>query len=318
MSLFTSDSRRRRVGTLAIAVMALSAVAGLELFTRTALIPASKDLSRLAQYPARARALCATTGRRVAFVGNSLTDAGVDPTLFGRLMGDDVTADKFVVDGSSINTWIWVIERQFWKQAITPDLIIVNFNRNNLEDGRGLELGRLALFFTDHRDWLDLFRYDITSLEERTDFLIANVWATYAVRDRIKERTLQLIPGYRRYRQAQNRANFRAEQLQRRSDPDPRALETLKRLLAKAQTQRTRLLFTPFPSARGPGPPLPYEVAAQTRRVITDAGMLYVDARRLVELERRHYQEDGIHLASEGQALYTRHLAEAVRATWRP
>jgi hypothetical protein len=305
-------SFERCVSSLTVLAVLLATMAGLEVATRTALIPASMDLSRFTQYPAQARALGAASGRRVAFVGNSITDLGVDPALFGRILGD-VTAGLFVADASGINTWAWIIEREFWKQSVSPDLVILNFAGSSLDDGQQLELGRLGLFFTDHRDWSELFRHDVTSLEGRCEFLLSTVWATYAVRARIKERALGLLPGYKRYLAVQNQVNFYAEE----SPVKSATHETLRRLLTKAQAHRTLLLVVAFPM-KGTKPARPsYSIPDEIPRLVAAAGMLYLDLRYVNELGSQHYK-DRVHLNPEGREIYTRILAEALSEIWDP
>jgi hypothetical protein len=277
----------------------------LEIVTRIVLVPASIDLSRLVHYPSQAQRLCDRPGACVAFVGNSATERGVDPELFRRLLG--VKAGLFVADASHINTWIWMINRQFWKQDVSPGLIVINFFGDSLGDEQPLAIGRLAFFLTDHRDWGELFREDITSLEQRTDFLLSTVSATYALRERIKERTLTLLPGYKAYAAMQNRVNFQVIERPQK----PATHETLQRLLAKARARGTRLVFVAFPTL-GRSAAASYDVADGARRLIADAGMIFLDMRGLRRLEPRHYA-DNVHLTEEGRALYTRHLAESLR-----
>ena len=88
MSSSTSSSERRPPAGLAVLAMVILVMLALEVVTRTALIPASRDLNRFTHYPEQARVLGAVTGRRVAFVGDSFTGDGIDPALFGRIVTD--------------------------------------------------------------------------------------------------------------------------------------------------------------------------------------------------------------------------------------
>jgi hypothetical protein len=307
MSSSIFNSRKR----VAIALCVLVVFGALEFVTRTRLFKASKDLRRFTSYPARARALHDAPSPRVAFVGNSLTDRGVDPKLFGELM--HVSADAFVADASHLTTWTWMIEKLFWKPSLAPDLIVLDFYENGLEDGKRIELGRLAQFFSDRDDWGQLFSRDVTTLGERLDFVLSSVWATFAVRDRIEERVLDLIPGYKNYLEQ----SFAATSKQKRVLPTrPRGLTTLRLFVARAQERRTRILFVAFPTVGSdPTAAEPYEVSPETLKIIADAGMLYVDMRRTPGLEPRHYSDD-IHLTPEGQAIFTRALAARLAGVW--
>jgi hypothetical protein len=305
LSSSTSSSDRRRPATFAGVALVVSILCVLEVVTRIALVPVSVDLSRLVRYPSQARSLCDRAEACVVFVGNSATERGVDPELFGRLLG--VKAGLFVADASHINTWIWMINRQFWKQGVSPALVVINFFGDSLGDGQPLSIGRLAFFLTDSRDWAEVFREDITSLEQRADFLLSTLSGAYALRERIKERTLTLVPGYKPYIARQNQVNFQVLERSRK----PEAHTTLQRLLGKARARGTRLVFIAFPT-RGRSAAAPYDVADETRRLIADSGMIFLDMRGLRRLEPRHYA-DNVHLTEEGRTVYTRHLAESLR-----
>jgi hypothetical protein len=296
------------LATIVLAFLTLEAV------TRTKLFHASKDLSRFEKYPARARALCAMPGEHVVFVGNSLTGEGVDAEQFGTELG--VNAGLFVADASHINTWYWLIRHEFYRQGIAPDVMILNFYANSLDDGRRLELGRLAQFFTDRGDWPELFAQDITSLEPRAEFILSSFWATYAVRDRIKERALDLIPDFQDFAGDMNTINFAHEAQRVPSGPKrPATHLALERTMADAKAHDVRLLFVAFPTQPPAGQTSPYEIASDLRQEIQNAGELLLDLREVPQLEKRHYRDE-IHLNAEGRTIYTRFLAEQIKATF--
>src|SRR5687767_8020928 len=129
-----------------VALMLLSLFIVLELITRSVLFPMSLDFRRFAAYPERADALQSQAGLRVAFVGNSATEAGVDvDVLKATLSTSNVSVpsvELFLADGSAINTWRSMMNHYFWKRGNAPDLVIVTFFGPNLDDGRQFEVGR--------------------------------------------------------------------------------------------------------------------------------------------------------------------------------
>src|SRR5262245_94666 len=98
----------------------------LEIFTRVSLHGRSKDFRRFGGYPAAAAALVGTPGaQRIAFIGNSATDRGVDPRVVeaafaGR--GRPTVAGLFVADQSRVDTWRYIFERYFARPERNPDL----------------------------------------------------------------------------------------------------------------------------------------------------------------------------------------------------
>jgi hypothetical protein len=303
MNSFTSSSKPWLVGAFVLLTLL-----GTEGVTRTRLFQASKDLSRFTTYDQRSRKLATSTGVRVAFVGNSWTDRGIDEKEFARILG--VSCDKFVADGSYVNTWYWIIECEFWKRNLKPDLIIMNFCETGLEDGKEIEIGRLAQFFTDRSDWTALFQRDIKGFEPRVEFVLSSFWATYAVRERIKERTLGLIPDYKIFTQKVHDVNVQHDKKPIQGSKGIVTLQTLERLCDRACEKETRLLFVAFPAlSNQPGPG--YAVPEEARELIAKKGQLFVDLRVVPGLEPRYY-DDAWHLNPEGQAIYTRYLAKSL------
>lgn len=309
MSSSTSSSRRR----LVVAATVIATLLGIEWVTRHELFRASKDLRRFSSYPERARRFGVLPGRKVVFIGNSLTERGIDPALFGTLTGDAV--EMFVADGSHINTWYWMVKKELWREGVKPDLLVLDFYETSLEDGKRLELGRLAQFFTEPGDWGELFASDVTTLDQRADFLLSSVWATFAVRERIKERVLGLIPGYQPWLEAANAVNFQHESRRAKSAAHAATRNALTRFIARAKEHGVPVLFVAFPSQGDGRSDLPYEVPEETLRIIAEGGMRFLDLRKLPALEKRHYADD-VHLTPEGQAIYTRQLASAIAARW--
>jgi len=302
----------------------LLALVVLEVATRLLLFPASKDYSRFARYPERARQLMARPAPRVALIGNSATERGVVLPLLEQELarrGAPASTEMFVADASHVNTWYWMAERELWKQGLSPDLVVINYY-TGLEDGSTLEVPRLARFFTERADWPEVFAHDLPDLDRRFDFVVSAGWATFAARDRIRERVLDLIPGYKDYIQDANAVNFAAESRSlaarggggaaRAAVPTTRDLE---RLLNRARAMHTRIAFVAFPVRPESGAP-PYEVRPAERQLIEGAGMVLVDLHRMPELRAEHY-EDEIHLTPVGRAIYTPRLAEQLASVLR-
>lgn len=283
----------------------------LELVTRRVLFRSSKDLSRFASYPGRATALMTGPGPHIVFVGNSITEHGIDPDEVARELGGK--ADAFTADSSHINTWYWMINAELWRQHLEPELVVVTFHGGSLSDGQRLEIGRLAQFFTTRADWGELFAEDLTTLDDRAEFLASSAWSTFAVADRIKQRVLGLIPRYQAYAQAENRSNFDGERAVE-GKPTHRSWSTLDRLLGRARQEHTRVLFVAFPTRpEDPNQAVPYEIAPEMRQRIAAAGMLFLDLRKVPELDPARHYDDDIHLNEAGRAVYTRRLVSELR-----
>lgn len=309
----------RRTMLWRVALVVLTFFVGAEVLTRTVLFRISKDISKFQTFTKRAETLAAQPGTSVAFVGNSLTERGIDATLFAETLtasgAGPVAADVFSADASKINVWHYLLTRYFWKPGHNPDVFVVSFYENNLADKNPLEVGRFAQFFVERDDWSEVFTHDLTSNSERFEFLLSSVWATYATRERIKERGLSLLIPH--YQELTVQAN---DVLRQQAAKSKTPLETtvshelLKRFIARANEHQSKILFVAFPTII-PGherPYQPYELDPEMLSVIRDGGMELADLRQVPELTPEMYADD-IHLNEKGRPVYSRYLATALR-----
>jgi hypothetical protein len=313
-STSSSDGARRR-RALALGGGLFGLLAAVEVVTRVFLFDASKDLRRFVRYPAEARALAGAPGLRVALVGNSTTDAGIDPRLLGDLLtarlGQPVRDAAFVADGAGIGLDTWMVDREFWKQGLAPDLFVVTYYGHDIEDGERMDVGRLAQFFVGRADWPAVFDFDLPRLEQRADLILSSAWATFAVRDRIKERVLDLIPGYQKTISEVNAANFHHDQLfDVEREVRPRTHEALRRFVGRARQAGASICFVAYPSL------MAYEISPEAREIVADAGYLFLDLRQ-IGLGPEHYA-DNIHVNAAGQQIFTHRLADALAEVWHP
>lgn len=308
MSLSTSSSSAGCFHWLALSLVA--AFVMLDVLTRVVLFRVSKDFVRFEAYEKHADALVRHPGLKVAFVGNSATEEAIDPALLENLLYENgavrSSVDLFLADGSEVTTWRAMVNRYFWKRSTPPDLIVITFFGNSLDDTENIELGRLAQFFTDVTDWPDLFRTDLRRSTQRIEFLIASAWATYAARDRIKQRILSLVvPDYRTFEPMLHDLNRRYEQASIKKEREEvvthRALESL---LAQAREQRVKVLLVAFPMRESQ-----YKVNPAILKIASSSGADFIDMRVLVELQPAHYRDD-IHLNAAGKPIYTKRFAE--------
>lgn len=316
MSSSTSNSdRRARVKTLLAVVLGLAALAGgLEMTTRWMLYPRSQDFVRFADYPQRAAELCNKPGLRIAFVGNSATQCGVKPEQLVRQLTDlnhqPAHAELFLADGSSLNTWHYMVKQSFWRPHQNPDWLVVNFFNENLQDGAALEIGRLAQFFTGPDDWDELCEFDLPDFSKRAEFVASRHSATFAARDRIKARLLfEIIPEYREFAGELNQKQFQQTKASTTKEARPATHRVLERFLDCAKRNRTNVIFVAFPTQREAS--TPYPLHADAERLIRASGAHLIDLRRTSELHKDHYLDE-IHLTDAGAQIYTRRLVQAV------
>lgn len=289
---------------------------GLELVTRFVLLPRSKDISRFSTYDARAEELVKAPGAgpRIALIGNSSTDRGIEVDLLEEALAAEgfpgAMVDKFVADSSHINEWYYLIRRYFLDRGLVPDLFVVTFYNASLEADRSFEVGRLARYFTKPKDWPEVFSHDVTSLPDRVSFLLSNASAAYAGSGRIQERTLKaIVPDYQDFATRLTEQSLRDARYKEQGEgSQARGHDAMTRLLAALRARDARVVFNAFPS-HPPEGITPYVVDPTTLKMIAEAGQGYQDLRPLSALTPNLYEDD-IHLLPEGRPVYCKALAK--------
>jgi hypothetical protein len=321
-SFISSSEPTARGRKLRIALMIAAVLVLIEWGTRASFMPGTSDLTRYRAFPERARALASLPGTTVAFIGNSVTDRiRLDDmsSEWRALTGKPLSAAKFVAYYSNLATWYWMSNQYFLKPGLEPDLIVVTyFEGNALADSPIKDVGNLALFFTDAGDRPSLFEQDLTTLEHRTNYLLSSASEAFAARDRIRDRTLNFLPGYRPFATAVNQVNFEHERHRKLVEPPaPRTFHSLERFLAAARKAGVTVCFVAFPMRPGNGRDQSYIIHPHAREMIAKSGMIHLDMRDMDELTASMYM-DNVHLNARGQPIYARRFAQALNKVWKP
>ncbi len=273
---------------------------------------------------ARAQNLMRQNGSKIVFVGNSATEEGVDMEQFGR----EIAAQNGTKNGavplhltfctavdSNVKDWHWMLERNYFRPRRRADLFVVTWFSATLGDGPVVNRGRLAQFFTTPRDWPAVFQTDVTTLDERADFVFSYASILFAMREITQEKLLRLsAPGYQNYAQQLNdttRKQVEARELAaaRAEESSRHQWQALRRLLQKARQNQAKLCFVAYPrrDAR-----YAYSIDSQMVISIRQAGMTFLDLRHTASLSPGDYS-DSIHLNAAGKAKWTRHLARTLQ-----
>lgn len=307
MSSSTSNSKRTTWLALAIALL------GLELFTRSLLLPSSKEFQKLAELPSLGARLTASPGLRVALLGNSVTERGVDEALFnqelGRLWNQPVSSAVIAANASEVKTWYYMLEASFYRQELAPDVLVVTFFEDNLADGE-VQLDRLAHRLTTLNDWPSLFRVDVTGFDERVQFVLASVWATQAAARRVHDRTMNmLLADYPAFATA---LYWLTHDPQSPHPPKPQpTYRALERFIARLKQRGQRTVFVAYPTRPG-DPRAAYAVDPKALELLSAADICVVDLRDAPGITPDLYNADGAHLLTSGKSIYTRLLAMAL------
>jgi hypothetical protein len=304
MILSTSNSKISKI--VLLLVFLLLAV---EVLVRYFLFDTSKDFSRYSTYEERARVLAHQPGLRIAFVGNSMTEMGIDLSVFRDALRNtgigQVSAEMFVADGSEVVTWYYMLQHLFWKRGYSPDLIIVLFDDYSFSGAENVELGRLAQFFTSPADWPELLRNDLRDTSSRLEFMVSSVWATYAARERVKERTMKLLCiNYKEYL-----LKLYSVSREKASGKGPLGRgqhnlhSNLARMVARSKNFKTEFCFISFPNLHK------YDVEPEVIEIIRSGGDHFIDMTRIPQLRPEAYIDD-FHLNEIGRVFFSEYLSQ--------
>lgn len=284
---------------------ALALAVGGEFAFRQSLRFKSVDEAHIRQIPAISARLAAGPAPKILFLGNSLTRAGVDVDELRRSIDSPKAAEmrieRVFPDDTRIGEWYYAFKRFFVYQGHIPDVLVLSFVNRQIEDFRKMDPSRLGSVYSDLRETPEVFREDLTQLDDRVEYILAGLSEAFANRTRVKRVILdKLIPNYRSSAQRLNDTMKITESGGAVSHTA--TYSRLKRLLALASAHHIRVIVAAMPL------PEVYPVDPALLQILKNSGAAYVDCRNVEGIGPGQFV-DGLHLDPEGARLYTRAFA---------
>lgn len=301
----SSISSFKNSSTALLAAVLLLGV-GAEFAFRQSLGFKSVDEAHIRQIPAISARLAGGPAPKILFLGNSLTRAGVDVDELRRSIAlpnaSAMRIERVFPDDTRIGEWYYAFKRFFVDQDHIPDVLVLSFVNRQLEDFRKMDPSRLGSVYSDLHHAPEVFREDLTQLDDRVEYLLAGCSQAFANRTRVKRVILdKLIPNYRSSAQ---RLNDTMKMTESSGAPSrPASYSRLKRLLALASRRRIRVIVAAMPL------PEVYPVDPALLEILRNSGAAYVDCRNVEGIGPKQFV-DGLHLDAEGARLYTRAFAQ--------
>jgi len=279
------------------------------------------DRAHIAEFPEISDRLDASPAPRILFLGNSLMRHGVvlDEVRaeLARLGIEKCTVERVVPVGTDVTDWIYIYKRFFSNPGRTPDIVVIGFVRHHTVDLKPPKrLRRLGRHFLDLADAPDCFARDVPNFDDRAALLLSRYWATFGDQLIYRERVLSsVLPGFKASEKRLNRIlSRRKEALAARSGRDAPAptFERMRRLAEMFKETGAHGIFAAMPL------PHIWEPYPQVERTIEDAGMTYIDARKIDGVGPDDFP-DGYHMGEKAKVIYSRfiaaELAERIRAS---
>lgn len=287
-SSISSSSPVVRALALAVAFIAVAELCVHQIESRL-----SSNVKHVESFPMRVEKLRAEPGRNILFVGDSLTRNGVNPEVVGGVLereGSPAAVDRLHADDTTMVEWYYTVKRYALAGDWSPEFLVIPFVRGQLEDDSVVRPSQLARFFVGPSDVSELFRNELTTTEQRGEFLAARLLAGYAAREQLQRRALDLvIPHYR----TGSRRSHRVLEKKTKKKPSKATYERLIRFASLADRRGVRMVVVAMP--------LPERYKLDTRMVtmLPGYGVKLLDARSVKGLEKNDYI-DGYLLNEQG------------------
>ena len=274
------------------------------------------DREHIYEFPAISRRLHESEGPRVLLLGNSLTLHGVCADELQaelELLGyGDCTVEKVVPVGTDVTDWIYVYRRFFANVEQCPDIVVVGFARHHVRDLKPPKrLRRLGRHFLDLSDATECFEHDVLPFEERAALLMSRALALYGDQLCHRETALYwMLPGFKNgerklNRDMEQRKEAAAQAKRNGAEPPEPTFDRMRRLANLFKETGAGGLFVAMPL------PDVWETDPQVEQIAVEAGMTYVDARKLSGVGSGDFP-DGYHMGEEAKLVYSRFLAARI------
>jgi hypothetical protein len=303
----------RFVSRFPVPLLVVGALAVVEGGLRYSEARLSGDVAQIAEAPRQVHYAARNSGAGVLMLGNSLLAEGVDRGELERALeaklGREVSVAKVTPDGTTPLEWRYLFRKLVIRTGEKPSVLVLAFGPGHLWDRPGAsQVLRLAAHHVAAGDVGMLFNEELTDIESRAEFLTARVWRSYALKDRIQLRLLDLVlPHFRTVRASL----LRRHGSESGSHRDVTDLRNLRGLLEDAAGAGIPVVLLPMPA------PTLWPVEGPVETLARDLSVPILDVREEVSLEPERFP-DGEHLDSLGRAAFTGALGPALARTLRP
>lgn len=288
-----------------LVVALLLSLAGMDLTLRFIAPYLSDNLRHIASLPALAQ----DAGNRndLVFLGNSLTNNGVDAELIDAALPDRGVT-KLVPDGSSFWEWYCTLKHQVLEVETNPKLLAIGFAWQQLSDQSRQDPTRLGAFFCTLGDIPTLSRYGMDSIGTISEFITAKLLHTFALRNTLRNRLLDLlVPDYREFTQE---ANLLARDMAANNGTgvnptSTHSYEEFTALVTALEGRGTRIVVVAMPVRDR------YELDAPLLSMLKQTGISLLDYRALPGIDDNSYL-DSMHLNTQGSRVLTHRLIQDI------
>jgi hypothetical protein len=275
----------------------------------------SHDVENISQISATAKALQLAPPPRVLFVGNSLTQAGVDPALLKEEAVKNGTFPQLSIftaypDSSHATIWSFLLDRYFLEPGCVPENVVIITGRVHLLDAPPNHTA-LGAYYVSVRDIPYYLRHDARSIENAMDFLLGRCSSTITLRRRVSPRVFDaLLPHYQENWYLLSHASMKGALVAGHQSNENVSTDHFQRLMAALKERGARLTIVAAPM------PNRYEIHPSVLAATKENQIEVLDMNPVSGLTAEHFA-DADHLNARGKEIFTRALATELTNHWR-
>lgn len=305
MSSSTSVSKNTWRALLLAAFIVLTG----ELVIRVAKPFLSGDAMHIKQIPQIARALEESQGIKILFLGNSMINNGIETDVvkreFKHLNLENAFIAKVNPDGTDLWDWHFLYKNFFLTNSIRPDIIVVGFGRDLLDDQRPANPSRLAGDFCQIRDLRDLMVSNFKNVSNTKEFILASVSLLYSKRETIRNRLIvAFVPFTREITVVIHKSKREMElKFDTRNGMPPVSYARLVKFIDMAQGNGSLVVLIAMPTSDG------YIIRKELLATAEMHGAVVIDMREINYLSKKYFI-DAMHLKPEGARILSHELAK--------
>lgn len=297
---------RKDVKILLIIVVCIALIElGLRVFEESL----SGDIEHIRSIPELANELNAPDTTTILFLGNSLFNNGINLSVFKSTFSEnEIPNYKFLKinpDGTALWDWYYLFKHSLIEQNNIPDILILGFKKGHFMDQVQVSPSNLANYFASITDLPEIISYNKFGIEQQSEFLLASVSYTFAHREAISKRMLDiLIPFYRENAQRINDIGLKRA-LSRGGGNQNITFNLFKSFLTMLKENNIKAIFVAMPVKNK------YKIETELPEIINSSGMHLLDLTEVPNLTDDMFL-DIVHLDERGSNIFSQSLVDKI------
>lgn len=275
----------------------------------------SHDIENIREISRTAKTLAAAPPQRVLFVGNSITQAGLDPALFAaeaKQHGADPQLSIYTAypDSSHATIWDYLLDRYFIEPGQLPEDVVIVTGRVHLLDAPTNQ-AQLGAYYVSWSDVPYYLRHDAPPADSMIEFMLGKSLTLMTLRNRVSPRLFNvLLPYYQENWFILNRAAMKGALVAKPDTQSEAPTTHLKHLVQSLKQRGVRLTVVAAPM------PHPYVLHRSVAAALAQEQIDVVDLNPIPGLTAEHFADED-HLNNLGKEIFTRALSAALPNHWR-